>query len=44
MVVESVGPAQEKRAGKEARRMLFVTLLSARPGNPLLEGVARRLQ
>jgi hypothetical protein len=44
MVVESVGPALGKRTGKEARRMLFVTLLSTRPGNTLQEGVARRLQ
>jgi hypothetical protein len=44
MVVESVGPALGKRTGREARRMLFVTLLSTRPGNTLQEGVARRLQ
>ena len=43
VAAESVGPAVG-RAGKEARTMLFVALLSTRPGNTFQEGVARRLQ
>jgi hypothetical protein len=44
VAVESDGPAVGKRTGKEAISMLFVTLLSTRPGNTFQEGVARRLQ
>jgi hypothetical protein len=44
VVVESGGTAVGKRSGKEARAMLFVALLSTRPGNTFQEGVARRLQ
>jgi hypothetical protein len=43
VAVESVGPAVG--SGPERRRpMLFVALLSTRPGNTFQEGVARRLQ
>src|SRR5919206_3880558 len=44
MVVESDGAAPGKRPRKEAVTMLFVALLSTRPGNTFQEGVAKRLQ
>jgi hypothetical protein len=44
VVPESDGPAVGERTGKEDRPMLFVALLSTRPGNTFQEGVARRLQ
>jgi hypothetical protein len=44
VTVESERPAVGKRVGKEARPMLFVVLLSTRPGNTFQEGLARRLQ
>jgi hypothetical protein len=44
VVVDSGGTVVGKRSGKEARTMLFVALLSTRPGNTFQEGVAKRLQ
>ena len=44
VTVESERPAVGKRVGKEARPMLFVVLLSTRPGTTFQEGLARRLQ
>ena len=44
VALESDGPSVGERTGKEDRPMLFVALLSTRPGNTFQEGVARRLQ
>jgi hypothetical protein len=44
VALESHGADVGERPGKEDRPMLFVTLLSTRPGNTFQEGLARRLQ